>query len=472
MLEFRKIDERAYQFLKEYAVKNCNHLTEYSIGFVQMWKNFLNLEYAIQENLLLLRAYIEEKYWFYYPIHRQGGEEEIDKGLSAIEEYCTQKDIALQYVAIAQENFAKMAMRYGANMETMSFRNNKDYLYLAEDFKNFGGRKYSGQRNHINKFKKSYPNYQFAIWKAEDNIELELFLKEWAEEHGISGEVANAELEGVFTLLTKIEEFGYFCGLLKIENKIVGFSIGERCGDCIIVHAEKALRGYSGIYPTLAQLFAQTFVTEDIVYLNREDDAGEIGLRKSKLQYLPIALIDKYTILTKRAIDNVQKLPTVKGERIVLKAIGKKDIESFAKLAGDVELNAFWGYDYRLDAPKNVNSTWFYTSTMEDFKKRMELPLAIYYKRKLIGQVVLHKFDYQNQAEIGMRILPEWQGRGFAKESLLLLSHYAFFSLGIDRVKAKAYRENEVSIHTLQAIGMQKDGEDEQFIYFSKSAAM
>lgn len=472
MLEFKKIDEKAYEYLMEFSAKNCNHLTEYSIGFVQMWKNFLNLEYAMLEDLLLLRAFIEEKYWFYYPISKQEGEERINIGLSAIEEYCTQKDISLQYVAIARQNFAKMAMRYGANMQTISFRNNKDYLYLAEDFKSFEGRKYSGQRNHINKFKKSYPNYQFDVWKPEDNALLEDFLKIWAEEHGISGEVATAELEGVFTLLTKIEEFGYLCGLLRVDGKIVGFSIGERCGDCIVVHAEKALRGYNGIYPTLAQLFSQTFATEGVVYLNREDDAGEAGLRKSKLQYLPVELIDKYTIWTKRAIDNLTALPKIKGDRIILKAIGKKDIESYAKLASDVELNAFWGYDYRLDAPKDITAEWFYTSTMQDFQKRMEMPLGIYHKGKFIGQVVLHKFDYQNQVEIGMRILPEWQGRGFAKESLLLLCQYAFFGLGIDRIKAKAYKENEVSIHTLQAIGMKKDGEDEQFVYFSKSAAM
>lgn len=472
MLEFKEIDERAYTYLKQYAATNCNHLTEYSVGFVQMWQAYLKLQYAVYNDVLLLRANIEGQYYFYYPIDTAADIEKIDLALTAIENYCVEQNILLHYVAIAKENFAKMAMRYGSNMESFSFRNNKDYLYLAKDFQNFEGRKYSGQRNHINKFKKSYPNYTFESWKEEDTPILEEFLKIWATEHGIAGEVATAELAGVYTLLKQIKACNYLCGLLKIDGKLAGFSIGERCGDCIIVHAEKALRGYNGIYPTLAQLFAQKFATDEVQYLNREDDAGEIGLRKSKLQYLPIELVDKYAIRAKRIIDTLQKLPIIKGDRITLKAIAKKDIAEYARLASDIELNAFWGYDYRIDAPKDYTIEWFYKAAMQDFKSKFEMPLAIYSKGKFIGQVVLHKFDYQNQVEIGMRILPEWQGKGYAKESLQLLSKYAFFTLGIDKILAKAYHENVVSIHILQSIGMKKEREDDKFVYFAKTAAM
>ena len=43
-----------------------------------------------------------------------------------------------------------------------------DYLYLAEDLVTLRGRRYNGQRNHINKFKKLYPDYRFEVITEEN----------------------------------------------------------------------------------------------------------------------------------------------------------------------------------------------------------------------------------------------------------------------------------------------------------------
>lgn len=37
----------------------------------------------------------------------------------------------------------------------------KDYLYYTEELASFAGRRYSGQRNHINKFRRDYPDAAF-----------------------------------------------------------------------------------------------------------------------------------------------------------------------------------------------------------------------------------------------------------------------------------------------------------------------
>ncbi len=64
----------------------------------------------------------------------------------------------------------------------------------------------------------------------------------------------------------------------------------------MIIHVEKALIEYEGAYPTMAQEFAEQFAVDGIIYINREDDSDDPGLRKSKLQYNPIRLVDKYDI--------------------------------------------------------------------------------------------------------------------------------------------------------------------------------
>ena len=74
-------------------------------------------------------------------------------------------------------------------------------------------------------------------------------------------------------------------GLLS-EGRLVAMSLAEKCGDTLIIHVEKALYSHQGAYPTLVQAFAAHF-GGDCTYINREDDAGDQGLRTSKLQYLP-----------------------------------------------------------------------------------------------------------------------------------------------------------------------------------------
>ena len=85
-------------------------------------------------------------------------------------------------------------------------------------------------------------------------------------------------------------------GVLLVEGRIVGFSLGEIIGDTLFTHIEKADRDYEGCYQMLVAQFAQQFAGEGVAFINREDDTGDLGLRTSKLSYHPVALLEKYTV--------------------------------------------------------------------------------------------------------------------------------------------------------------------------------
>ena len=88
--------------------------------------------------------------------------------------------------------------------------------------------------------------------------------------------------------------------LLRVHTsnyRIVGFSLGEIIGDTLFTHIEKADRDYEGCYQMLVAQFAQQFAPEGTVaFINREDDAGDLGLRASKLRYQPVALLEKFIV--------------------------------------------------------------------------------------------------------------------------------------------------------------------------------
>lgn len=65
------------------------------------------------------------------------------------------------------------------------------------------------------------------------------------------------------------------------------FTVGEElCKDTFVVHIEKAFADVQGAYPMINQQFVE-HECMDYTYVNREDDAGEEGLRKAKLSYRP-----------------------------------------------------------------------------------------------------------------------------------------------------------------------------------------
>ena len=460
------------RFLPVLRAQNTR-LSNYTPGTAFVWGKYLDTHFAEAEGCLILRdRYVKQEY-FYYPISPSGDEEAQRRALCAVEEYCRNENVRLHFTAVPRDKLPELVLRYGSELHLSDIRRWRDYLYEKENFQNYPGGRYSGQRNHVNKFKKTYPDWQFCAYTPADAAEVRAFLEEYAASQYAKEEMyADEEMKGAFALFENIEKLGLSAGFLRAGGKIVAFSAGEVCGDTMFVHVEKALRGYPGAYPAMAQAFAQAFCGENVRYINREDDSGDMGLRKSKLQYLPAALLDKYNIAVKRTFDSLSELPVIHTERLVLKEVADEDAAAFAAMDKDDELNRYWGANWRDYAPKNPSDKWFLKDIRSDFKKKRELPLGIYFENALVGEVVLHRFGYQSEAEIGMRVMRPWQGRGFAREALLGLMEYGFCKLGLERIEACAYKENAPSVYALKSAGMRPCGEDNEKQYFYKTAGM
>lgn len=472
MLEFKKLtlDDiiENLQYFSGYGF----YISDNSAAFKYMWQEYFTEYFAKIEDCLIFKEYFQGRVFFHYPIclHQ---EQDEDVALDAIEEYCRENNVRLHYTSVPKEKITKLVMRYGSEMRLNNKRRWRDYLYNAEDFVKYEGKKFSGQRNHVNKFKKLYPDYEFCALSSADAEEIREFLKEFARRQIAKGTtIAREELQSVYKLTEVLEKLNLKAGGIRIGGKLVSYSVGEVCGDQLIIHVEKALTQFEGIYATTAHEFARHYVDGSIKYINREDDSGDSGLRKSKLQYNPVELVDKFNVYPHRAIDSIPHYPELSSERLILREITDFNAKELYRLEFDEERNKYWGYNWREHYSGEPTPEYFLSNIRADFKNKEEMPFGIFFDGMFAGEVVLHNFGYRNDCEIGVRLLPEFEGKGIAREALLTLMHYAFFTLDIDVVLAKCYKPNERSRKCLLSAGMKACGEDDTYYHFKKTAAM
>ncbi len=463
MLSLRTLTARDAAKLARYY-KNCDYqLCEYSVGVKMMWRDTLNYSIGEAAGCLIVTSGTQENLHFDFPVPGENGD--VEAALEEIEAYCAAKGIALNFAVVPEREFFTLSLRY-PRYQLINRRAWCDYLYHSEDMQDFPGRRYSGQRNHINRFHRLYPAAQFRPLGAQDKALVDRFFADYEDVFGKTSKSAKRELtlsQKMFSYLGK----PWFCmGGLEVDGRLISVCLGEVCGETMIVHIEKALYGYEGVYPTTVSEFAKHF-GGGVRFFNREDDAGDKGLRTSKLQYLPARLACKLSVRTQNELQTLAELPVLTTERLTLSAFEEKDKAVYNAICLDDERNKWWGYDYRKDYDGSPIEDYFLKVAHEDFAARAAANFAIRLNGECIGEAVLYRFDAKGTAELGCRIAPAFGKNGYGAEAFAAVADWALYKLQLRAVVAKCYKENLASFRMLSSC-MRRAGEDETFFYFRK----
>lgn len=174
-----------------------------------------------------------------------------------------------------------------------------DYIYTSESLRELRGKKLASKRNHINAFLSDGEWYTEHI-TPDDIPELVDFNKKWCTNRCDSlNRSLDTELCAVKMGLENFEALGYTGLKLYKNDTLVAYSYGEPINhDTFCVHVEKADDNVRGAYQMINREFAREFCA-GFEYINREDDAGDEGLRLAKLSYRPTDLGKKYAAIYK-----------------------------------------------------------------------------------------------------------------------------------------------------------------------------
>lgn len=172
-----------------------------------------------------------------------------------------------------------------------------NYLYSAEDLATLAGRRFAKKRNLIAQARKLY-DWTVEPLGAAHVPECRAIVDEiLTEERPEICPTLEQELAALDYTLAHFGPLGQRGTLVRVDGRAVAFSIWEAIGPkTAVVHFERALRRFKGIYQVINQETARAIVGAGFELINREEDLGDPGLRQAKRSYHPIALVPSLTL--------------------------------------------------------------------------------------------------------------------------------------------------------------------------------
>lgn len=273
-------------YFKTYPSRSC----ERTFVNTLLWSRAYHVTYAIIEDTLVFRSE-GEKIAFTYPT---GQKEQVKKALDVLMSYVKQQAIPFYLYGVTVSEFEQINEWYPDRFEIEYNRDIADYVYESEKLITLSGKKLHGKRNHINKFKATYENWSYEEMN-EGNIDecFDMAMK-WRRDNSVDENAdKRAEMCVALNSLRLFRELELIGGVLRVNGEVVAFTIGEPVSpDTFVVHIEKAYAEIQGAYPMINQQFVEHACSQ-YQYINREEDTGAEGLRKAKLSYRPVFLIEK-----------------------------------------------------------------------------------------------------------------------------------------------------------------------------------
>lgn len=287
MLEFCDIKIEDKEWIKPLLSFSGYRGCEYTFGNNFLWSSAYDIKVARYKDFYIVQSGDN----FLYP----AGKGDVPEVISVLRHHCAEQGKTLCFSSSPKSGMELLKEMYGDSIQVMANRDIFDYCYNYTDLATLVGKKFHSKRNFINRFENNRWSYEEI---TPDNIsDCKQILQQWYEENKENdGASMQQEIAVAGKGLDNFTQLDFIGGLLKVEDKPVAFTYGERINDDTFdVHVEKALSLYDGSYPMINKQFVSRLSTE-YKYINREEDMGEENLRKAKLSYHPAFMEEKFQI--------------------------------------------------------------------------------------------------------------------------------------------------------------------------------
>lgn len=339
MLEFRKIELSDKEWIRKLLLYSDYNTTDYNFTVMYIWRHVIHTNVARYKNLLLVRFAdatpnggihvlpsseprsgdvskgSEITFNYLFPAGEEVDNGDLLEAVRIIFSDAKKYSANVAFVCMLPQqlewlNNHKDQLRCQYTIESM--RNSFDYIYDAKALISLSGKKYQSKRNFVNGFKR------VNDWSLEPishlNIEeCKSMNEEWYRINShISSPTFYTEKLSVEEAFANYFYLDLYGAALMVDGRVIGFTIGEIANsNTILIHIEKCYYDIRGAYQTLGNEFLK-YVTQTLsksnsdfqsesllppfAFVNREDDAGDEGLRMAKQEYHPLYLAEKFYV--------------------------------------------------------------------------------------------------------------------------------------------------------------------------------
>lgn len=290
MIKFEKLNTANKAAYDEYLLHCGQRGCEYNFSNLYLWGR---QRAAFVGDSLVFFSQFNQRSVYLFPVSRSNPKQALD----AIIHDAQTRDIPCRLTSLTHEDCDLLEALYPDQFRFHHDRNSFDYIYNIEDLATLKGKKFQKKRNHLNKFKLQHPDHYFVPLTDANTPQVEDMLQRWYKQK------LEADPEGDFYMeqvaicraMRHREELDMEGLVLMEGDELLAMSMGSHlAANTFDVQFEKAIDETA--YVAMCSGFAAHLMDKypHLQYLNREDDLGIEGLRKSKLAYNPVMLIEKH----------------------------------------------------------------------------------------------------------------------------------------------------------------------------------
>jgi hypothetical protein len=289
-LSFREVAPEERAAITAYTLSSPWQNCDLSFSNLCSWRFMYDTLFAEVDGFLVLRFKADGELVYMYPV---GSRPVTPALILQLRADAARQGEPLRLMGICSEMKETLEQIMPGQFSFECNRDYSDYLYLRTDLATLAGKKFQAKRNHVNRFIRTY-HYEYMPMTSDlihECLDLEA---EWCRQNRCDEhEGMGFERRALVYALFNYDALGLSGGILRVDGNIVAFTFGTPINrNTFGIHVEKADARFEGAYSMINQAFAE-HIPSQYIYINREEDLGIEGLRKAKLSYQPVALINK-----------------------------------------------------------------------------------------------------------------------------------------------------------------------------------
>ena len=304
MIPFKDITLADKDTITSFTMKSDRRNCDLSFSNLCSWRFLYDTQFAVVDNFLVFKFWAGEQLAYMMPV----GTGDLKAVLWELIEDARKENQHFCMLGVCSNMRADLEAILPEQFTFTEDRDYADYIYLRSDLSTLKGKKFQAKRNHINRFRNTYPDYEYTPItpdRIQECLDLEA---EWCKVNNCDQQEGTGnERRALIYALHNFETLGLTGGILHVNGKIVAFTFGMPINhETFGVHVEKADTSIEGAYAMINYEFANR-IPEQYIYINREEDLGIEGLRKAKLSYQPVTILEKYMACLKEHPMNMVK---------------------------------------------------------------------------------------------------------------------------------------------------------------------